>query len=86
MEMIKLDITKATKFLKAGAVEGLEPKVKAAQEALESGSCEGSDFLGWLHLPTNTSDKFLDEVQACLLYTSEISARLSHSVPPNGWK
>ena len=64
MEMIKLDITKATKFLKAGAVEGLEPKVKAAQEALESGSCEGSDFLGWLHLPTNTSDKFLDEVQA----------------------
>lgn len=64
MEMIKLDITKATKFLKAGAVEGLEPKVKAAQEALESSSCEGSDFLGWLHLPTNTSDKFLDEVQA----------------------
>lgn len=64
MEMIKLDITKATKFLKAGAVEGLEPKVKVAQEALESGSCEGSDFLGWLHLPTNTSDKFLDEVQA----------------------
>lgn len=64
MEMIKLDITKATKFLKAGAVEGLEPKVKAAQEALENGSCEGSDFLGWLHLPTNTSDKFLDEVQA----------------------
>lgn len=64
MEMIKLDITKATKFLKAGAVECLEPKVKAAQEALENGSCEGSDFLGWLHLPTNTSDKFLDEVQA----------------------
>lgn len=62
--MIKLDITKATKFLKAGSVEGLEPKVKAAQEALENGSCEGSDFLGWLHLPTNTSDKFLDEVQA----------------------
>ena len=44
MEMIKLDITKATKFLKAGAVECLEPKVKAAQEALENGSCEGSDL------------------------------------------
>lgn len=64
MEMIKLDITKATKFLKSGAVECLEPKVKAAQEALENGTCEGSDFLGWLHLPTKTSDKFLDEVQA----------------------
>lgn len=62
--MIKLDITKATKFLKSGAVECLEPKVKAAQEALENGTCEGSDFLGWLHLPTKTSDKFLDEVQA----------------------
>ena len=31
MKNITLDITKAAQFLKAGAVEALEPQVKAAQ-------------------------------------------------------
>ena len=35
MKNIKLDITKAACFLEAGAVKAFEPKVKAAQEALE---------------------------------------------------
>ena len=64
MEYIKLDIKKAEQFLKAGAVAGFESKVKAAQEALENGTCEGSDFLGWLHLPSETTEDFLDEVQS----------------------
>ena len=46
MSNIKLDITKAACFLEAGAVEAFEPKVKAAQEALENGTCPGNDFLG----------------------------------------
>ena len=37
MNNIKLDITKAACFLEAGAVKAFEPKVKAAQEALENG-------------------------------------------------
>ncbi len=64
MENIKLDITKAAPFLNAGAVEGYEPKVNEAQEALEKGTCPGNDFLGWLHLPTETTVEFLDSVQA----------------------
>ena len=64
MENIKLDITKATQFLNAGAVEGYENKVKEAQEALEKATCPGNDFLGWLHLPTEITDEFLDSVQA----------------------
>lgn len=64
MENIKLDITKATPFLKADSVAGFENKVKAAQEALENGTCRGNDFLGWLHLPTETTEAFLNEVQA----------------------
>ena len=36
MKSISLDITKAAQFLNAGAVEAFEPKVKAAQEALEN--------------------------------------------------
>ena len=64
MENIKLDITKAAQFLNAGAVEGYESKVKEAQEALEKATCPGNDFLGWLHLPTETTDEFLSSVQA----------------------
>ena len=46
MGNITLDTSKAAQFLKAGAVEALEPQVKAAQEALENGTCPGNDFLG----------------------------------------
>lgn len=64
MKNINLDITKAACFLEAGAVKAFEPKVKAAQEALENGTCPGNDFLGWLHLPTSITPEFLNEVQA----------------------
>ena len=64
MSNIKLDITKAACFLEAGAVKAFEPQVKAAQEALENGTCPGNDFLGWLHLPTSITPAFLDEIQA----------------------
>ena len=64
MNNIKLDITKAACFLEAGTVKAFEPKVKAAQQALENGTCPGNDFLGWLHLPSSITPQFLDEVQA----------------------
>lgn len=64
MENIQLDIRKATQFLKAGAVEGYESKVKEAQEALENATCPGNDFLGWLHLPSEITEEFLNSVQA----------------------
>ena len=65
MRNISLDITKAAQFLKAGAVEALEPQVKAAQEALENGTCPGNDFLGWMHLPTSISADFVKQIQDC---------------------
>ena len=64
MSNIKLDISKAACFLQAGAVEAFEPQVKAAQKALEEGTCPGNDFLGWLHLPSSITPAFLDELQA----------------------
>lgn len=64
MKNISLDITKAALFLKPGAVEAYESQVKAAQEALENGTCPGNDFLGWLHLPSSITSEFLDEIQA----------------------
>ena len=61
--MIKLDISKATPFLSAEAVASLEPQVKAAQQALEAGTCAGNDFLGWLHLPSSITAEHLADVK-----------------------
>ena len=63
MKDISVDITKAAQFLKPGAVEAYESQVKAAQEALENGTCPGNDFLGWLHLPTSITPELLSEIQ-----------------------
>ena len=64
MKSISLNITKAASFLAEDAVKAYEPKVKAAQEALENGTCEVNDFLGWLHLPSSITPEFLNEIQA----------------------
>jgi len=63
MKNISLDITKAEQFLKPGTVEAYEGQVKAAQEALENGTCPGNDFLGWLHLPSSITPEFIREIQ-----------------------
>ena len=63
MKNISLDITKAEQFLNPGTVAAMEPKVVAAQEALEKGTCKGNDFLGWLHLPSSITPEFLKEIQ-----------------------
>ncbi len=64
MKNITLDITKAEQFLNPGTIASFEPKVVAAEESLENGTCPGNDFLGWLHLPSSITPEFLDEIQA----------------------
>lgn len=65
MESIKLNIAKASQFLKEGAVKEFETKVAEAQKALEEATCPGNDFLGWLHLPSSISTEFIQELQDC---------------------
>ena len=64
MKNIQLDITKASQFLSKDAIAAFEPQVKAAQEALENGTCPGNDFLGWLHLPSSITKEFINELNA----------------------
>lgn len=64
MESIKLDISKALQFLNHGTLEAYAPQVAAAQEALENGTCQGNDFLGWLHLPSKITESFLAEIES----------------------
>ncbi len=61
MKNIRLEISKAEQFLAVDAVKNMEAEVKAANEALENGTCPGNDFLGWLHLPSSiTADHLAD--------------------------
>src|SRR5574344_1108935 len=61
---MKIDISKANAFVEADFMKTFEPQVKAAQEALEAGTCEGNDFLGWLHLPSSITPELLAELNA----------------------
>ncbi len=63
MKHIELDITKIAQFIPEGAIEAWEPKVNAAMEALENGTCPGNDFLGWMHLPSSITPEFLADIK-----------------------
>ncbi len=65
MEKITLDIKKAEQFLRAGTLDSYKAQTKAAQESLENATSPGSDFLGWLHLPSSITPHILDDIQAC---------------------
>ena len=62
--MISLDIKKTLTFVSEEKVFAYEKEVKAAQEMLENGTGKGSDFLGWLHLPSSISKDFIAELNA----------------------
>lgn len=63
MNSIRLEIGQASRFLAAGAVEALEAQAKAANEALENGTCKGNDFLGWLHLPSSITAEHIADLK-----------------------
>ena len=65
MKQITLDISKAIQFVGKDAVAAYEPRIKTALESLEQGTCPGNDFLGWLHLPTSITSRFIEEIEAC---------------------
>lgn len=61
---ISLNVSKAVQFVAPQSVSALEPRVKAAQKALEEGTCAGNDFLGWMHLASTTSAELLADIKA----------------------
>ena len=62
--MISLNIEKTLGFISKEAIFGYEAQVKAAQDALENGTGEGNDFLGWLHLPSSITAAHLADLKA----------------------
>ena len=45
--------------------QALKDAAMAAKQVLESGSGEGNDFLGWLHLPSSIDEQQLQEIEKC---------------------
>ena len=63
MKNLRLELNKAAQFLADGTMEAWAPKVKAAQAALENGTCPGNDFLGWLHLPSTFPAALIEDLK-----------------------
>ncbi len=61
--MIRLDISKS--LVSPEDVAAYEGAVASARQALESATCPGHDFLGWLHLPGQVTPEFLEQIQNC---------------------
>jgi glucose-6-phosphate isomerase len=43
-------------------IERLQPEVTAIHHRMEKGEGPGNNFLGWLHLPSHTSEELLDHI------------------------
>jgi len=61
---MKLCLKNAVTFVPADTMDKLAAETAAANELLESGKGAGNDFLGWVHLPRETTDDLLNDVQA----------------------
>ena len=64
MQNIKLSIDKAFGFISEQSVAGYKAEVAAASAALHNGTCKGSDFLGWLNLPTSIGEAQFADLEA----------------------
>ncbi|MDR0893844.1 MAG: glucose-6-phosphate isomerase [Prevotellaceae bacterium] len=62
--MIGLNIEKTFDFVSKASVLAYDAQALIAREALEKGTGKGSDFLGWLHLPSSISKAFIANIQA----------------------
>jgi glucose-6-phosphate isomerase len=64
MQNISVDISKVFDFVPKSAIEGLRDKVNEKNLALEAKTGKGSDFLGWVRLPSSIRDNDLREIAA----------------------
>ncbi len=64
MKALELHTDNIKSFVTDEEISGLQSEVERCHRDLESGRGPGADFLGWLHLPSQTSQDFLREIQA----------------------
>lgn len=62
MDNIRLTIKDASRFVDQKVYEGFLSQVDTLSAELENATCPGSDFLGWLHLPSSLSQDLIDDI------------------------
>ncbi|MBO9596885.1 MAG: glucose-6-phosphate isomerase, partial [Cohnella sp.] len=60
---IKFDYSKALQFVAQHEIDNLAPAVKLAHEQLHNGTGAGSDYLGWINLPSNYDKEEFSRIQ-----------------------
>lgn len=63
MKNIQIDIKNTNGFVDEKVVKSYEVSVKNVNEMLHNGSGKGSDFLGWLHLPSSITESHLSDIE-----------------------
>ncbi len=63
MTTLKLDISRVFDFVKKEDIDKLENEAMSQQLKLHKGDGEGSDFLGWLDLPTSITEEQLKDIE-----------------------
>jgi len=75
MKEITIDITKTGSCISPEMIKSIEANVLSCQKKLHDGSGKGSDFLGWVNLPSSISDddiKALNDTATHLKKISEV--------------
>ena len=72
---MELDISRIYDFISPETIAGLEKETTEAIKILHEGTGSGSDYLGWLNLPSEISDQELEEIEvlaSSLRHKSEV--------------
>lgn len=64
MDTIKVNVKDVLQTVTGEQIQALSPETGVALEKLHKGTGEGSDFLGWVSLPSETTDALIDDIQA----------------------
>ncbi|MBI5682113.1 MAG: glucose-6-phosphate isomerase [Deltaproteobacteria bacterium] len=73
MPNINLNIDNITLFLSKEEIFNLQPQVFKIHEQMEKRGGAGSDFIGWLHVPSKTSKDLLKEIHSAAEHIRENS-------------
>ena len=64
MNHIQLNISDVLGFVGMDKINALEPRAAKALEMLDNGTGAGSDFLGWVNLPSSITEAELDRINS----------------------
>jgi len=63
MEKLKIEISQVLPFINNDKLELLQNEIQKHHIAIENKSGQGSDFLGWHHLPSTISKECLTDIK-----------------------